>query len=260
MSTSNPAGSLPEPGPKYAMPYTGPRQMSSAQRIVAIFYAPVKTLEDIAREPHYYLCWLVQIVVALFFNWTILRRIGAETIIRQALEKRPNPPHLTPVQLAQQAHITSMSMMIMSPVMVLLTLLILGGLFYAIEYFFLGQPIRFKPVLSMVTHAMLPMTLYALLSSIVLFLTPDPASLPMSNFLASNPGYFFSSSTTSPVLMALMNRLDIFPIWSAALFGLGTAKVGLKVKVGTGMKAAFTLWVLWVLLAVGAAAVFGVGR
>lgn len=251
---------MPESRPRYEVPYTGPRQMSSAQRILAIFYAPVKTMEDIAREPHYYLCWLVQIAAALFLNWTVLHRIGAETIILQALAKRPNAPHLTAAQLAQQAHITSMSMMIMSPVMVLLSLVILGGLFYAIEYFFLGQPIRFKPVMSMVTHAMLPMSLYALLCSLVLFLTPDPASLPMSNFLASNPGYFFSASGTSPVLMALLQRLDVFPIWTVALLGLGTAKVSVNVKVSTGMKAAFGVWILWVLLAVGAAAVFGMGR
>jgi hypothetical protein len=114
--------------------------------------------------------------------------------------------------------------------------------------------------MSMVTHAMLPMSLYALLCSLVLFLTPDPASLPMSNFLASNPGYFFSSSSTSPVLMALLQRLDVFPIWTVALLGLGTAKVSVNVKVSTGMKAAFGVWILWVLLAVGAAAIFGVGR
>lgn len=251
---------MPESRPRYEMPYTGPRQMSSAQRILAIFYAPVQTMEDIAREPHYYLCWLVQIAAAVFLNWTILRRIGAETIIRRALEKMPNAPQLTPAQLAERAHVTSMSMLIMSPVMVLLTLVILGGLFYAIEYFFLGQPIRFKPVMSMVTHAMLPMSLYALLCSAVLWLMPDPTALQMNNFLASNPAYFLNPSTTSPVWMALLQRLDIFPIWVVALLGLGTAKVSVNVKVSTGMKAAFAVWVLWVLLAVGSAAVFGVGR
>lgn len=234
--------------------------MSSAKRIVATFYAPVQTFEDIAREPHYYLCWLVQIAAAVFFAWTMLHRIGAETIVRKSLAMRPNAPHLTPAQIAQQAHITSLSMLIMSPVMVLLTLVILGGLFYAIEYFFLGQPIRFKPVMSMVTHAMLPMTLYSLLCSLVLFLMPDPTSLQMNNFLGSNPAYFLDPSSISPVLKALLERLDLFPLWTVALLGLGTAKVGLKVKVSTGMKAAIAVWVLWVLLAVGAAAVFGVGR
>ena len=260
MSTPNPAGSIPGQDSKVVGPAPEPRQMSSATRILATFYAPVKTFEDIAREPHYYLCWLVQIAAAVLFNWAILHRIGAETIIRNAMAKMPNAPQLTAEQLAQRAHITSLSMLIMSPVMVLLSLLILAGIFYAIEYFFLGQPIRFKPVMSMVTHAMLPMTLYSLLSVVVLFLNPDPASLQMGNFLGSNPGYFLDPSTTSPALMSLMLRLDIFPLWCVALLGLGTAKVGLKVKVSTGMKAAIGVWVIWVLIAVGAAAIFGVGR
>lgn len=234
--------------------------MSSLTRIFATFYAPVQTFEDIAREPHYYLCWLVQIAAALLFNGAVLHRIGAETLIRQSMAKMQNAPQITPEQLAQRAHITSLSMLIMSPVMVLLSLLILAGIFYAVEYFFLGQPIRFKPVMSMVTHAMLPMTLYSLLGVGVLFLTPDPSSLPMGNFLASNPGYFFDSSSTSHVLMTLLQRLDIFALWCVCLLGLGTAKVGLKVKVGTGMKVAFSLWAVWILIAVGASAIFGMGR
>jgi hypothetical protein len=54
---------------------------------------------------------------------------------------------------------------------------------------------------------------------------------------------FLDPDTTSPLLLALLNRVDVFTIWVTVLLGIGLAITG-KIPRGKAMIAAVIVWLI----------------
>ncbi len=236
-----------------------PRRMSSAARILGAFYSPTATFEDLARAPHFILCWVVMIVANLLLAFSALHRIGRLGVASQLLLASPRVQALPADQIQKQ--ITAMSSFLplqlyaLGPVGLIIIILVLAAIFLAAENFLLGQQAKYKGMLAAVSHAMLPMALYSVAGAAVLWLKPDPASSQFQNLLGSNAAFYFSPHSLSPVLNALLMHLDLFSFWVIGLLALGLVKLGQKVKYGSALSVVVGLWIIYVLIMVGVSAI-----
>ncbi|MGH9477678.1 MAG: YIP1 family protein [Terriglobales bacterium] len=237
-----------------------PRQMSSLTRLFAAFYAPGACFEDIAREPHFILCWCVQIVIGIAYIELMMRRVGVYTLSKQALMQSSRAAAMSPDQL-QTAINTSAKFYHFSvylvPVGLIAFLLVMGAIVLAISNFLLGQEGRYKQSLAVASHAYLPQTLMGLLTMLVLALMADPSNFNFVNPLGTNIGFYLDKSTTSAFLYNLAGHIGVFPIWIVTLLAVSIASLsGKKGKIGRAFWPIFALWLLFILCAAGLSAAF----
>jgi len=234
--------------------------MSSLARIFGTFAAPGPTFAEIAREPHFILCWCVQAIVGVGFAMMMLGKLGAYELARQALMQSPRASAMDPATLQTAIHNSAKVFqytMYFSPVILIVFLLFLAWIFQGISNFLLGQEARYKQAVSMVSHAYLPQSLLALLAMLVLALMADPTRFQFANPLGSNLGFFLDKSNTSAFLYAFGTHLDVFSLWTVVLLSLGLAKLGgRKGKFGSAFGATASLWLLYCLVTAGVTAAF----
>jgi hypothetical protein len=239
---------------------TPPARSSSAARILGVFASPGKTFAELAADPHFILCWCVQIVVGLLFAYELMTRVGAYALARQQLMLGTRTQSLSPEQLdkaiATAATVFKYSMWA-SPVIAIVFMLVMAAIMMGIANFVLGYETRYKQQVSMVSHAYLVQTLVGLLSVGVLALTASPYSFQLNNPMGSNIGFFLDKSTTPAFLYQLATHLDIFSIWIVVLLALGLSKMGgKKGKFGSALAVVVSLWLLYVLVISGVSAAF----
>jgi hypothetical protein len=103
------------------------------------------------------------------------------------------------------------------------------------------------------TYASFPKVLGLVAGALVVFLM-DPASITSIHSAMISLGRF-ADPTASPVLAALLGRVDLFLIWVTVLLGVGLHVAGKVPKVQAAAAAAI-MWLLGTLVAVLPAAIF----
>jgi hypothetical protein len=71
----------------------------------------------------------------------------------------------------------------------------------------------------------------------------DPASLDSRYSLSLGVGRFLDSDTASPLLLALVGRIDVFTIWVTVLLAIGLAVTG-KISRGSAAIAGAVVWLI----------------
>lgn len=234
--------------------------MSSPARILGVFTAPEATFQSIAEAPHFILCWVLQIVVGGAYFWYLLHRLGAVELARQSLEQSGRARALDPATMQTSINATAhffAYMPYISAVMVIMAALALAAIFLGVANLLLGFETRFKGVLAVTVHAMLPQALLAALSALVLALMSDPRAFHYVNPLGSNLGFFLNQATTPAFIYTFALHFDLFALWTVALLALGLAKLsGRPRKFASSFGAVFALWMFYIIVASGVAAVF----
>jgi len=69
----------------------------------------------------------------------------------------------------------------------------------------------------------------------------DPSNLDSRYSLTLGLGRFFDPDTTSPLLLGLIGRIDLFTIWITVLIAIGLAVTG-KISRGKAAIAAAIVW------------------
>jgi hypothetical protein len=129
------------------------------------------------------------------------------------------------------------------------------GLWGTINFIFGGKS-KYGQIFAVSYYAWLPMSLKALLGTIVIYAGMAPESFNIKNFAPTNLGAFLDPVETNKALYSLATSLDVVTIWTLVLMGIGVATVA-GVKKSSGYMAVFGWWALFVLIGVGWAAVMG---
>jgi hypothetical protein len=129
------------------------------------------------------------------------------------------------------------------------------GLWGTINFGFGGKA-TYGSIFAVSYYAWLPMSLKALLGTIVIYAGVAPESFNLKNFAPTNLGAFLDPVETNKALYSLASSLDIVTIWTLVLMGMGIAIVA-GVKRGSGYIAVFSWWALFVLIGVGWNTVMG---
>lgn len=100
----------------------------------------------------------------------------------------------------------------------------------------------FAAALMVASYAYVPKILESVLGG-VQGLLMDPASLNGRYRISLGIGRFLDPDTTSPMLLALLGRVDLFTIWVTVLLAIGLSVVG-KIPRSRAALAAVAVWVI----------------
>lgn len=234
------------------------------QRVTSTFTAPSKTFEDIKRGNR---SWWLPLMIAALFSYilfgAVLQRIGIQQIVDNQIRMNPKAAEQLAQAPAERREMSNkISVMITKTVFLAGPVIgILGaavvtlGLWGTINFVFGGRA-TYGKVFAVTYYAWLPMSIKALLGTIVIYSGITPESFNIKNFAPTNLGAFLDPVDTNKALYTLASALDAVTIWTLVLMGMGIAIVA-GVKRGSGYIAVFGWWAIFVLIGVGWAAIMG---
>lgn len=218
---------------------------------VDVFYAPGRVF---ARRRHsgfgLPLLVLTVLSVASFAAVRPLLQPLLDRAFAAGMEQMARQPGVTAEQLEQTRAMTERfsgigvwtSAVVGTPVFVLLVALLLWG---AARILGLSMDLRQAGVVA--TYANVPRVLTGVLGALVL-LVVDPATLPVLPGAPFGPVLLLGPDA-SPIVTALLGRLDLGALWVTALLGVGVAVMA-RAPRGRGFAAAAIVWVVATLFAV----------
>lgn len=240
-----------------------PQSMGAFARVFGALFSPRATFQDIARKPG----WLAPVVVLIILNLAVIGIFSSRVGWRAFIEKQDLQNHRAQQRMAQmtpeqQQHMVDVQLKV-APIFgyvfgvigVPIVFLIIGAIFMGIFNATASASLDFKTSFSIAAHAWMPFSLLALLGILVMYLKP-PDTVNIQNLVASNVGALLGNS--APMwLQTLCSSLDIFSFWVIGLLAFGYALARpKKLKIGTTLPWVIGVWVVFVLIRTGFAAVF----
>lgn len=234
------------------------------ERVVDTFTAPSKTFEDIKRGNR---SWWLPLIIGALASYILFAAVAQKITIAQVVDNqmRMDPKtqermaNASPEQRAMGAKIATAiteGAFIAGPVIGMIGAAVVAlGLWGTINFGFGGRA-TYGSVFAVSYYAWLPMSLKALLGTIVIYAGTAPESFNIKNFSPTNLGAFLDPVETNKALYALATWCDAVSIWSMVLMGIGLATVA-GVKRSSGYIAVFGWWALFLLISVGWAAAMG---
>jgi hypothetical protein len=219
---------------------TTPEPASRWEDFIDIFYAPSTVFARRAMSGFFLPMIVVTLVAGALFlvNTNVWSQVmDAEMARAMARQSRT----LTPEQMEQARKVGGMiskiGVLIFIPLGIFFTglaLWLVGKLFEAKETF--GQ------ALMVASYAYLPRVLEGIATSIQGLLL-DPSTFTGRWKLSLGLGRFLDPDTASPMLLALLGRVDVFTIWVTVLLAIGLAVVG-RIPRSRAAIAGALVWVL----------------
>ena len=234
------------------------------QRVACTFSAPSKTFEDIKRGNK---SWWLPLIIGALASYILFAAVAQKITIAQVVDNqmRMDPKtqermaNASPEQRAMGAKIATAiteGAFIGGPVIGIIGAAVVAlGLWGTINFGFGGRA-TYGSVFAVSYYAWLPMSLKALLGTIVIYAGTAPESFNIKNFSPTNLGAFLDPVETNKALYALATWCDVVTIWTLVLMSIGIAIVA-GVKRSSGYIAVFGWWALFLLISVGWAAAMG---
>ncbi len=233
--------------------------MSEISRLSGVFFEPGKTFADIAERPR----WIVPLLIGILFSagylYAFSSHIGWEPYMHRLMDNNPRMQQMAPEQrqriLDTQLRVVPVSSIAIAVVGAPVLLVLWAAIALGIAKGLLGAPLRFAQAFAALCYAGLPRTIYAVLATVVMFLTRDPESFDVQNGFFSNPGAFMDPQTSSKFLYTLASALDVFTIWVMLLAATGIkAAGGKRISFGGAFFAVALPWLVLVVIRGGLAA------
>ena len=237
---------------------TAVKPLSEVERVVDTFVSPTKTFTDILRSTSWIVPFLLMVVVTLGMEFTIDKKVGFERVAENQVHLSPKREEqmsqLPPEQRARQMQITATFTRYISyafPVLVLLFTAVGALVLWGCFNFGLGANTTFGQMFAVWTYASIPRLLTGLLGIFTLLFGNEQDSFNIQNAVGTNLAYYVPDA--APWLKAALGFLDVIGIWNTILLVIGTSVVA-KVKMSSAAIVVVGLWLLMLLLSVGAAA------
>jgi len=240
-----------------------PAQIGALGRLSGALLNPRETFADIARRPSWIAPIVLLTIISVVFLVVLTQRVGWERIVRQSIEQNPRAAQqmaqLSPEERRQRveqgARIAKITGYVIGIVGSLLFAAVVAAVLLGAFNLLGAVGVSFAASLGIVSHALLPRAIVAVLGIVVLYLK-DPATIDIQNLVGSNVGAFLGSDAPR-WLSTLASSLDLFVVWSILLLAAGfTAANPKKVSFGKALGVVIALYAIVTLLRVGWAAAF----
>ncbi|MEO8562073.1 MAG: Yip1 family protein [bacterium] len=208
---------------------------------IDIFYAPSEVYERRAQSGFFLPLFVVTVLVGILFvvNSGVLAPIMDAEMSRSFAAMQKKGATLTAAQMEgarkMAETVGKVAAFIFMPVGIFFT-----GLFLWIVGKFVESKATFGQGLMVAAYAFVPRIVEAVLASVQGLLL-DPSKLTGRYKLSLGLGRFFDPDTASPMLLALIGRIDVFTIWVTVLLAIGLSVVG-KITRRQGAIAAVIVW------------------
>jgi Yip1 domain len=253
------------------LPYVpnAPPPMSTLQRLSGIFFEPTNVFRNLRAHPHWLAPILIIGIMTAAYNAAFVRRITPDRIINFTADKLEESPLKPPPEAiakmrqdgVEQAKSTSYQVgdaikKIATPffgVAFVAALCLLGVLAF-------GGRMHFWQAFSVIAFVNLPVVIIQKgISLIILFVkSPDDIHpiLGQESLVYDNLGLLVTAKD-HPVLFVIATTIGVISFYRLWLTATGLREGGYKVSSTAGWGVAITLLVLFLLLGMAAAALFG---
>lgn len=273
---SDPEIRTTDDAPSYAAPMQNqeipeePARIGPFGRLTGTLLSPGETFADINRKP----TWIAPMIVAIlavlastfFFQWRV--HPDWDSIIRNQIKKQNEKRNqsLTEEQMQQSINIGKTFAKftpIIAAVGVPISYLIIAALF-ALGMMFIQAKTTFKKILSVVAWSGSSVLVVVTIVTAAVLMVKDEEGLrsidptQAAGLVPSNIAWFLASDS-SAVLKSLAGSIDFFTIWQVILLSIGLAVIANSRKITSSKTATVVVgfWIVWILLKLGGAAVFG---
>ena len=231
---------------------------SSIGRVAGVLFSPTRTFEAIRERPTWLVALVILVVLGVIGGYLVTGKMDMEQVVREATADSGR--QLTEAQLEQaiefQEKFGSVFAILGAVLFFPVGLLLMALLFWVILKL-LGGDFPYQTSLATSVHGLMPTAVSSLLSLPVILSKEELAydDVRTGSLLKSNLGAF-AGEETGVAVRTLLSSIDLFSIWCAVLLVIGYAVVG-KVSRGKAAGAVIGLWVLWIVIKVGWAAIAG---
>jgi Yip1 domain len=235
------------------------------QRVAFTFSAPSKTFEDIKGGNK---SWWLPLIIGALVSYILFAAVAQKITIEQVVDNQIRMDPKTQERMANASPeqretgrkisigITE-GVFIGGPVIGIIGAAVVAlGLWATINFAFGGKS-TYGSIFAVSYYAWLPMSVKALLGTVVIYAGMAPESFNIKNFAPTNLAALFMDPVESnKALYSLASSLDVMTIWTLVLMGMGIAIVA-GVKRSSGYIAVFGWWAIFVLIGVGWNAMMG---
>jgi len=217
-----------------------PEKASLLDDFMDIFYAPSAVFARRANSSFWIPLLIVTVLLGVIFlaNRDLIDPImEAEFARGMAKSARQLPPDQMAAARKFSGMFASVGAFIGPPVV----MLFLGVVIWLVGKFFDAKQ-SMNAALVVATFSYVPRVVEGIVNRVQgLIINPD--SLNSRYSLSLGLGRFFDPDTTSPLLLGLIGRIDVFTIWVTVLIAIGLAVTG-KISRGRAAIAAAIVWLL----------------
>jgi hypothetical protein len=244
--------------------------LSFVEKATGIFFEPARVFRNLRSHPHWIGAFVIIVVLSLVYSFAFVQRITPERIVEHMVSKVAEmPPPFTPPPQALDKMRTDQMSALKNPferaggmVKAVVGLFVLGVLAAALSLLLLlvfGGRINFWQSLAVIFWAWLPVVVIQKILGLVILYLKSPDDLhPIRNqdtTLQDNLSLLVSGAD-HPVLFVLLSFIGLTWFYYLWLRAKGLHYGGTKVSSGAGWGVSILLYILVMLFAVGATALF----
>jgi hypothetical protein len=237
------------------------KPLSQVERVVDTFVAPSKTFTDIRRSTSWWLPFVLYMIVAAIFAYSVDKKIGYDVVAEQAIQQsqmaQDRMANMAPDVRAKVIHqqaVATRYATYASGLLFLVFALIGALLNWATINFGFGAKTTFGENFALQIFASLPLMVKSLLSAALVFAGVGTENFNMQNPIGTNLGYYLPDSAHWVRTGGAF--FDLFGFWSMALSIIGLACISGKTK-GQAAIVVVGWWVLLLLVVTGFTAAMG---
>lgn len=219
--------------------------MSTFQKIIGIYTAPRQTFEAIDQQPTWFIPFLIGVIFFLIFQMLTIDIQMADRFTMMEAQGNLTAEQMDAARSQMSGPLKYVGL-IVGPIMWLIMIVIMAGIFYLAGNLTIGGDSSFKKVFAIVAWSgligVISLTIMTLL--ILSKGTMNGVGLDLS-VLLDTPAIGEEKST----LYRIFSKFDVFVIWQVILWIIGLS-VTYKAAVKKAAVPILSLWALWIIVSV----------
>jgi hypothetical protein len=235
--------------------------LSEGRRLAGVFHEPGAVFADIARNGHWWIPLLIVTILSLGMITMIDKRVGVDRIMQRAFDTTPQLQQLTAEQkeraMEMQRKIIPITMYAGGLVGPIIGYVVIAAVLLFFFNFLGGAELKFGSALKVTCYGCMPPGVVSVLATLAVMMMKPPEEFDVQHPLAFNLGAFLPENSAK-WLVSLGSSIDVFTFWTILLLAIGFSRASArKMETGKAFGLIILPWLVYVLLKMGWAAMFG---
>lgn len=222
---------------------TAPKTPSVWEDFIDIFMSPSQVFERRQNGNFFWPMIVVTLIICLIFLGTqsLTQPVFDAEFARGMAATMRHNPQITADQIAKGKAIAEKFQVVFVLIGIPIAMFFVGLLLWLVGKLF-DSKMTFAGGVLVAAYAAFPKIFAAIAGPVIAYFS-DPSTLTSASKITVSAAHFFDVSNTSPIVLALLSRIDVFTIWSTILLGIGLSVLG-KIPRSRAYVAATVVWVL----------------
>lgn len=222
---------------------TPAKPASRWEDFIDIFYAPSSVYERRRNSGFGIPMIVVTLLIGLIFiaNSNAMQPIMDAEFARGAAQAMKQNPQITPEAMEKMRSVGETFAKIGAFIIIPVGMLLTGLVLWIVGKFFDAKE-TLAAAIMVAAYAYVPRVLESIVNGVQLLLM-DPASLDGRYRISLGLGRFLDPATASPMMLALLGRIDVFTIWLTVLLAIGLSVTG-RIPRSRAAIAAVIVWLV----------------